>query len=129
MALQKNLGRSGDTDSKSIFAKFLNLPNWLAIPVQISLDAAQTTLTDWTIPGGTGGGIIWVRGYEGTTGQAFSRLYLVSTNIPGGATTMSVHLFASSGHGVPSYTFDNNGGFLRITRNDANTHGAASIIF
>jgi hypothetical protein len=83
----------------------------------------DTTITTNLQAGrGIGGAICFIRGYDGSTGASFSRLYILEIRIPGGAGGVSAASVASVG-GSATFTFGLSGSDIQIT--SASTNGGA----
>lgn len=78
-------------------------------------NAALNTVIDSS---GAGGGICIIRGSDGFTGQSFSRVYVVSITVLGGAaSTLATLIGSAGGAGTTGFTFAfaASGGFVTVT--------------
>lgn len=78
-----------------------------------------------TIPVATvaqvGGVMAFVRGADNATGIAYARIYVVAVKIGGGGGSDVVQASGTfAGSATPTFTFSNNGGFLRVANDNAN---------
>lgn len=69
---------------------------------------------------GIGGGMCIVRGYDGSTGNSFSRIYAVAIQIGGGAGGVLASLAASAGSASAAFAFSMSGSNVQITASSTN---------
>jgi hypothetical protein len=78
-----------------------------------SWGGTSSVTTNISVPGGEVG-LFYARGYNNTNGVAFSVVYNVSIRPGGGAGSDVYFTLISQSGSTSTFTFDNNGGFLRI---------------
>jgi hypothetical protein len=77
---------------------------------------------------GAGGGLCIIRGVDGFTGQSFSRVYVVSITVLGGAaSTLATLIGSAGGAGTTGFTFAfaGAGGFVTVTAAGFSAFGGA----
>lgn len=82
--------------------------------------------TSIPIPSGFGG-LFVAKGYNTTNGVSFSVIYNVATRVPGGGGSDVYYILVSQNGVSTTFTFDNNGGFLRINPS-ANTQWSGTFL-
>jgi hypothetical protein len=83
--------------------------------------SGDTTINTVPYSRGSGGGLAVVRGYDGSTGNPYVRLYVVAIQVAGGAAASTSALVSSAGSAGATFTFAFTGGYVTVT--GASTNG------
>jgi len=76
----------------------------------------NTTINTLPTSAGLGGGLCVIRGYDGSTGNPFCKLYVVAIQVGGGAAGgAGATLVSSQGSVTATFSFAQSGGYMQIT--------------
>jgi len=85
--------------------------------------SGNTTINTVAYNAGLGGALCFIRGFDGSTGNSYAKLYIVNIQISGGAGGVSATLVSSSGSATATFAFGSSSGLVTITATLTNGGG------
>jgi len=86
--------------------------------------SGNTTINTLPSQAGSGGALCVIRGYDGSSGNPYCKLYVVAIQVAGGSSTgTGATLVASQGSAAASFSFAQSGGYMQITASSTSGGG------